>query len=566
MKWIYSDNKTIEPALKNELRDKLSLPDYIMKVFVNRGLDTFDKAREAFETDAAAFYPPALFEDMEKAVNRVLLAVDRKEKIVIYGDYDVDGVTSIVILMLFFREKLNYANVDYYIPSRQDEGYGLNIEALESIKKAGAGLVITVDCGISAKQEVDFCASQGIDVIVTDHHLPGDLSVPDKAFAIINPKVSVTYPDKDLSGVGVAYKLLCGMAIAKKIDIGDDYLDFVALGTVADIVPLSRENRLLVRRGFKIIENTGNAGLAALKEAAKLAPGTKITTYHVGFILGPRINAAGRIEHARQAVELFLSKDASETARIAENLNAINDERKRLMKQAEEEAISMFEAKFKPEEDFVIALYNDKWNAGIVGLVASKVLRKFNRPVFIMTSNDDGLVHGSGRSVRSVNIYEALGHAAQYLERYGGHRLAAGIKLKHENIENFRAAINDYLKKTRTIDEFEPVLEVDSKIEESINIKDIKVLDRLQPWGEGNPKPVFVMENVDIKDVRFYKSNTMKFYGRHRGRFYNFIVFGHNDDDAARIKPGEVLSVAFTPGINVWNGQEGLSLEVEDVK
>lgn len=566
MRWIYAGNKTIEPKLKSELKDKLGFPEYIIDVFINRGVNTFEKAREMLEADNAPLNPPLLFEDMGKAVARILKAVKGKEKIMIYGDYDVDGVTAIVTLFSFFRDHLKYRDIDYYIPHRQDEGYGMNMEAVKTIKESGVTLLITVDCGISAKKEIDFCAESGIDVIVTDHHLPGEGSVPDKASAIIDPKVSKTYPDSDLSGVGVAYKLACALAENMKIDIGEDYLEFVALGTVADIVPLSRENRILVRRGYKRIEKTGNIGLAALKEAAKLAPDVKINTYHVGFILGPRINAAGRIEHAKQAVELFLSHDREAVVKTANELNAINDERKRLMKAAEEEAIGMFKDKFSPEEDFVIALYNEKWNAGIVGLVASKVLRRFNRPVFIMTKSDDGLVHGSARSVHSVNIYEAIKSAEKYLERYGGHKLAAGITLKEENIEKFRAGINDYLKSTMKQEDFEQSLDVDSKIEDGIGIKDIKTLESLQPWGEGNPKPVFAMENVDVKDVRFFKSNTMKFYGRHKGRFYNFIVFGHDEGDAARIKPGEVIDVAFTPGINVWQGEESLCLEVQDVK
>lgn len=566
MRWIYAENKTIEPALERELKEKLGLPDYIIRVFINRGIDTIEKAREVLEIDSSPLNPPALFEDMAKAIARIKKAISSREKIVIYGDYDVDGVTAIVTLYSFFREHLKYTAVDYYIPHRQDEGYGLNIEAIKSIKATGATLIITVDCGISAKKEIEFCADCGIDVIITDHHLPDEGNLPDKAAAIINPKVSKTYPDRDLSGVGVAYKLACGLAEDGKIDIRDDYLEFVALGTVADIVPLSRENRKLVRRGFKRIEKTSNMGLLALKTAAKMAKDVVINTYHVGFILGPRINAAGRLEHARQAVELFLSKDAEFTERTAGELNNINDERKQLMKAAEEEAIAMFKDKFNPDEDFVIALYKQGWNAGIVGLVASKVLRYFNRPVFIMTGAEDGLVHGSARSVPSVNIYEAIRHADKYLERYGGHKLAAGIKLKEENVEKFRKEVNDYLKARMSRSDFEAGLLIDSRIDAGLNIKDIKVFDRLQPWGEGNPKPVFAMENVDIKDVKFYKSNTMKFYGKHNGKFYNFILFGHDEDDKMKIKQGEVVSVAFTPGINVWQGEESLSLEVVDVK
>lgn len=566
MNWLYAEEKPIDDELKAELKQKLNLPDYIIRAFVNRGIDSFEKAREVFEIDGAPLFPPSLFEDMDKAVSRIEKAVSGNEKIVIYGDYDVDGVTSIAELFLFLRDYLKYDNIDYYIPSRQDEGYGLNIEALTAIKKNGAGLIITVDCGISAKKEVNFCSENSMDIIITDHHIPDGETTPDRAFAIINPKLSKSYPEKDLSGSGVAYKVVCALAEKYKIDIKDEFLDLAALGTVADIVPLTYENRIIARRGFKKIENTTNYGLKMLKEVSGIKPAAVISTYHVGFILGPRINAVGRLEHAKKAVELFVSKDADEVGRIAGELNEINEERKGIMNKTHEEAMGMLKDHFKPEEDFVIVLYNPEWNAGIVGLVASKVLRAYNRPTFILTKSDDGMIHGSARSVHSVNIFEAIKTAHEHLQRYGGHKLAAGVTMKADRLDGFREAVNAYLKATVKIEDFEPMLHIDSDVDEPISLKDITVLNKLQPWGEGNPKPVFSLKDVEVRDVKLMKSNTMKFYGKVREKFYNFLLFGHSEEDAEYIKAGQIIDVAFTPTINVWREEESLILEVQDYK
>ncbi|MCE5299888.1 MAG: single-stranded-DNA-specific exonuclease RecJ [Spirochaetia bacterium] len=566
MRWIYADDKPIEESLKNELQDKLALPAYMIKAFANRGIDTFEKAKDVFEIDSAPLYPPNLFEDMDKSVERILKAVKAGEKIVIYGDYDVDGVTATVMLFLFTRDWLKYDNIAYYIPHRQDEGYGMNLDALKSIKDGGAGLIISVDCGISAKKEVEYCANNGIDVIITDHHIPDKESVPDRAFAIINPKVSKKYPEKELSGAGVAYKLVCAIASAEKINPGDEFLDFAALGTIADIVPLTRENRIIARRGFKKIANTTNPGLKALKQVSAIKPDAVITTYHVGFILGPRINAAGRLEHAEKAVRLFVSRDREEIERIANELNSVNEERKALTNRTHEEALAKLKDRFDEDEDFVIVLYDEGWNAGIVGLVASKVLRGYNRPTFILTKSDDGFIHGSARSVNSVNIYEAIKASHKHLERYGGHRLAAGITLREENLHAFIKTINEYLKTIVKKEQFEPVLLVDSAVDEPVSLKDIKFFDRLAPWGEGNPKPVFSMAGVEIKDVKLFKSNTMKFYGSHKGRFYNFLYYGYDEEDAQNLKSGNFVDVAFTPTVNVWRDEESLVLEVSDYK
>ncbi|MEI7640870.1 MAG: single-stranded-DNA-specific exonuclease RecJ [bacterium] len=566
MKWLNYENVKANEKTQTELKEKLGIPEYILKVFINRGITSLKDAEEIFKIDEAPLHDPFLFENMQKAVDRIARAMKENEKIMIYGDYDVDGVTSIAILYLFIKKFLKYENVNFYIPHRREEGYGLNIEALKGIKEEGYKLIITVDCGISALNEVKFCNENEMDIIITDHHI-AETETPG-AWAVINSKVSKTYPDKELSGVGTAYKLICAIAKDKTLDIKDYFLDFVALGTVADIVPLTYENRILVRRGLKKIKNTVNLGLKALKEVAGIKKDADISTYHLGFILGPRINAAGRLEHAKKAVELFISDDADKVMEIAQALNEANNERKELMKKTETEAIEKLKGKFNPAEDFVIVLYDETWHAGIVGLVASKIVSKFNRPTFILTKEEEnGQVHGSARSLQNVNIYEALQAVAAELLRYGGHKLAAGVTLLEANIPNFTKQLNEYLKKTTTIADFEQALYIDSEItNEAILLRDIRTLEKLEPWGPGNPKPLFSMKGVDVKDVKFFKGNTMKFYAKHRDKTYNFITFGVQDEMKEKVKPGEILDVVFTPSINVWNDEENIILEVKDIK
>jgi len=565
LKWEIKNTDSNNAAVL-KLKKELNIPDFLAKIFINRGIDTSEKAEEVFSIDEVKLNSPWLFEDMKNAVDAVKDSIRNNERITIYGDYDVDGVTSITVLYTFFRDFLKYENVSYYVPNRHEEGYGLNREALGSIIAGGTKLIITVDCGITSKNDVDYCVSRGVKVIVTDHHNPDKANIPESACAIINPKYSDAYPDKDLSGVGTAYKLLCALAEANNVQLKDDFLDFVALGTIADIVPMSRENRIIVRRGLKKIETTSNEGLNALKDAAGLKKGAQVTAYHVGFVIGPRINAAGRIEHANKAVELFVSGDLAAIEDIAMELNAVNEERKKLMKKMEEEAVSKLEGAFDPESQYVIVLYDGSWNTGIVGLAASKIVAKFNRPAFILTDDSDGLAHGSARSLPAVNIYEALKNVEEHLVRYGGHRLAAGVSLKKEKIHDFREALNAYMKNNYSSGDFVPVLNIDAVLAETVNIKDIRIMEKLEPWGEGNPRPLLVARDVQVADVKLLKNSTLKFYGKHMGKTYNFILFGRTDSHENEIKKGEMLDVAFYPSVNTWNDEESVSLEVKDVK
>ncbi|HDT15095.1 MAG TPA: single-stranded-DNA-specific exonuclease RecJ, partial [Firmicutes bacterium] len=460
MKWI-TEEKNRQIDSEKKLKERLGLPEYIIKAMINRGIDSPEKAEEMFNSEKIPLHSPFLFEQMDKAAERILSAVNKKEKITIYGDYDVDGVTAITILYLFLRDYLNAGNVEFYIPGRHDEGYGMNRDAAAGIVKGGTKLIITVDCGITSKDDVEFCVENGVDVIVTDHHMPGERTIPDKAFAILNPKYSENYPDKELSGAGVAYKLVCALGEKNGIVLGDDFLDFAALGTIADIVPLTPENRIIAVRGMRKMASPSNLGIRALKEAAGMKEGAVVSTFHMGFVLGPRINAAGRLEHAKKAVELFIGSDIEKIREAALGLNRINEERKAEAKKTGEQALEKLKGNFDPEKDFVIVLYDKNWNPGIVGLTASKILEKFDRPVFVMTMGEDGFVHGSARSVPTVNIYECLKAVDGIPERYGGHKLAAGVSIKEERIDEFREKINEYIKKNHTAEGFEKRINIE---------------------------------------------------------------------------------------------------------
>ena len=564
MKWIFYNKNNID--LKNDLKKFFNYSDFILDVFINRGFDNYEKINKILNIDKYNFHSPFLFENMESAIKKIDDAIKNNKKITIYGDYDVDGVTAIAILIRFFKENIKYANIDYYIPNRHDEGYGLNNNAILYLKNNGTGLIITVDCGINSKEQIKFAKDNGLDIIITDHHIPDISKIPDATDAIINPKFSQKYPDKELSGVGVAYKLICALAEKNNINIGDRFLDFVALGTIADIVPLSYENRMIIRKGLNLLKKPENLGLFYLKQVSELKSDEPVSTYHIGYILGPRINAAGRLEHAKRAVELFLTDDETKVKEIADYLNNVNQERKKLLEETEKEALKKLESSFEPIKDFVLVLYDENWNSGIIGLVASKLVRKFFRPAFVFTKDENGFIHGSARSIYSVNIYDTLKYVEDLTEKFGGHKLAAGVVLKKENLENFRKAINEYLINTKSPSDFEPILYIDAIIKDKIDITDIRIFEKLQPWGEGNPEPVFLMENVEIKDVKLLKKNTLKFYGSHNNKNYNFIIFNYEEEDAVSIKKGSVLNLAVSPSINKWNDLENLVFEVKDYK
>ena len=560
--WEYRDKQ-----LKNEdisaFSSRFSLPYEMAVLLLLRGISDQDAINAYMSKRLSGIYDPFLLPDMEIACERIIRAVNEREKITVYGDYDVDGITSVTVLTDFLRSC--GADIDFYIPDRFSEGYGLNILALNRLARGGTKLLITVDCGIASIGEIEFAKTQKLDVIVTDHHTCRD-ELP-KAIAVINPKRRDTdYPFSELAGVGVAFKLV--LALSKKLgisakDIFMKYADLVSIGTVADVVSLLGENRIIVDKGIQAIKETKNFGIKALLEAAGCKE-REITASLIAFSLSPRINAAGRMENASLAVELFRAKSYPEAQELAMRLDGLNRLRQQTEAEIFEEALKLADLE---EDPSVYVLESKNWHNGVIGIVASRLCEKFGKPC-IMLSEENGKYKGSGRSIDGFNLFDALADSEELLTAYGGHALAAGLTISEENIPIFKKRINDYAKKRITSDMLIPKIVIDCVISPShITLEWAKALKKLEPFGIGNETPVFALKNAEIISV-----NAVGAEGRHLslrirkdGIAVSAVWFGMG---AAKteIFAGDVADIAFTMNINTYNGTESVQLTVKDIK
>ncbi len=518
--------------------EKYSTDAFLAHLLSVRGISP-EKADTYLNPRLGSMYSPFEFKDMEKAVDRILLARKRGERILIHGDFDVDGVTS---LALVYRAlKRLGLDVHAYIPNRFDEGYGVSRQGIEKAARIGATLLITVDCGITAQEEVSYANSLKIDVIITDHHEPKD-TLPD-AFAIINPKTG-DYPYDNLAGVGVAFKLLEGIYEKMNKDKTELYwdLDLVALGTISDLVPLIDENRIFAKAGISILNKTKKAGLKALKNISGIRDG-EISTYHVSFILAPRLNAAGRMEDAMKSFKLLVTKEGSLARQYAVELNNLNLKRQRIERGIVEEAIQM--AEFL-KDNLVYVLFNENWHEGVVGIVASRVVDKFYRPAILLTRKDN-LLKGSARSIMNFNIFEAIASQEDLLEAFGGHKYAAGLSLKPENLEKFIEGINEYAKNVLTEDDLEREVEIDLDISTLYNKEDmLKSLDILEPFGMGNSKPRFLFRGTQLAgNINQLKENFYKFRLNINGDIHT-TIYGGDDRIIKILSQGRKVDVVFT--------------------
>lgn len=548
-----------DAAAAQGLARELGLPLPLARVLAARGFGE-PSAALAFLTDNSLPGPAGL-PDLDRARDRIEEAIGRGERITVYGDYDVDGATSTALMYSVLR-RLG-AVVDWYIPNRLEEGYGLNAAAIDEIAARGTRLLVTVDCGISAAAEVALAARRGLDVIVTDHHTP-HAELP-AALALINPKLPTSrYPMPELAGVGVAYKVaqsLIGEAAA-------EYLDLVAVGTVADVVPLTGENRVLVRAGLARLASGGNIGLRALCAAAGVDPGG-LTAERVAFALAPRLNAAGRLGDSRTAVELLLSDDPERATELADQLERSNRERQRIEQAIFEEAAALAERVIDERRDRIVVLAGDGWHHGIIGIVASKISELYGLPTVLLCREGE-LARGSARSTPQLNIFEALAACADLLDHYGGHALAAGLTLRAERIEELRARLGEIARQAYGADLTAHELTIDAEVlPQELTLDLVSALRRLEPFGEGNPQPLFVCRGLTVVEARTVgqRGDHLKLRLRARDR-------GLNDFDgiafrlgalAAQCEPRAALDVAFVPERNLWNGQERLQLRIVDL-
>lgn len=563
--WKFRNN-SVKPETVRQVAQQNKVPYIVANVLLNRGIEASDF--ESFITKSKrGIRNPMSMLDMDKAVARIKTAVENKEKIVIYGDYDVDGITS-TALVYDFLSSIG-ADVIYYIPDRKDEGYGINIMAVNKLIKQGMNLLITVDCGITAIGEVEFAKLQKMDVIITDHHTCKE-RIPEAAVAVINPKrEDDEYGFDGLAGVGVAFKLVLALAMAYGMNTGecfDRFVDIAAIGTIADVVPLVDENRIIVDKGLKKLANVQRPGLRELFNVAGVAD-KKITSSTIAFAAAPRMNAAGRLGTAGTSVELLLTKDPVRAKEIAEELDAENKERQATEMNINKEALEMIAADPNSRKKKVIVLAKEGWHNGVIGIVASRITEMFYKPC-ILISLSNGVGKGSGRSISGFNLFDALSDSEKYLTNFGGHAVAAGLGITENNIKDFTSNINKYADIVLNENDMIPSVKIDSILGgQNLSIATARVISSLEPYGMGNERPVFVIKNAEIISVTAVgaENKHLRLRIEKDGTEAGCIGFGLGEY-AQSIYPGDHVHLAFRFDINSYQGNESLQLQIIDIK
>ncbi|WP_425061197.1 hypothetical protein SCACP_19800 [Sporomusa carbonis] len=552
----------VKHELAAKLSRKLNISEFIAQTLINRGVTDEKSATQFLYSGSEYILNPYLLKNMDIAVSRIVRAINSDEKITVYGDYDVDGITSCAIVYKTLS-RLG-ANINFYIPDRQSEGYGLNASALDGLINTGTKLLITVDCGISAVKEVS-AVLDCIDIIITDHHQPPPELPP--ALAIINPKQpGCPYPEKNLAGVGVAFKL-CQALWQKYYGTENkffDYLDIVAIGTIADIVPLTGENRVLVKLGLAQLPTTSNLGIKALLEVCGLA-GKKIDSSNVGFAIAPRLNAVGRVSQATAGVELLITDDQNYAHELATLLDEENSSRqaieKLILAKAEDQLaeVDLNAAK-------VLVLAGEDWHSGVIGIVASRLVDKYFKPV-IMISIHDGYGKGSCRSIPAFDIYAALTRCSDLLTQFGGHRQAAGLTIPVENIPNLCYRLNAIAAETLSAADYVPVLNIDSFLPlEEISSAFIEQLACLEPYGFGNPSPLFACRNVQFKEKRLIGQQSRHLKLKLNNTTVNDVIAWNMGELSDSLSCEENIDLVFVPNINEWQGHKNLQLIAHDIR
>ena len=552
--WIVRAETAEGAALAREL----GTAPIIGQILWNRGLQTAEAARAFLHPEDEPYCDPFLMMDMERAAHRILEAIHVGEQIVVYGDYDVDGMTSTTLLMKNIRALGGM--VSYYIPNRFTEGYGLNGAALRQIAAEGCGLLVTVDCGISSA-DVVAQMDGAMDIIITDHHLPGAALPP--AYAVINPhRADCPYPFKELAGVGVAFKLVQALWQLEEERFYADDLDIVALGTVADLVPLVGENRKIVQAGLRRMTERPSPGIAALIRVSG-CEGKNINTGMVGFQLAPRLNAAGRIETARRGVELLTAEDVHEADCIAAELNALNTERRDLEQDILTEAESMLGG-FTPDVPAIVVAGED-WNAGVIGIVASRLVEKYYRPSIVLTRQGD-VYKGSCRSIAGLHMYDALAACRDTLIQFGGHAMAAGLTLECNRLEDFRCAFANYVNTHLNYEDFTPKISIEALVAPADwTIPMVEEIALLEPYGMGNPRPIF-----GVRDVRPRTATAIGADGKHLRmevgtREKRVAALYWNYGELAELVTEEASDLAYTPSINEWQGMRSVQCMADSI-
>ena len=557
-----------DQAHASTLAARLGVSPVVAGLLVARGVETEEAATRLLSPSLDQLHDPSLMLGMTDAAARVLRAVDAGEQILIYGDYDVDGTTGTVVLRRALQ--LLGARTRFHVPHRFTEGYGIRRDVLERAKAEGCTLVISVDCGIRAHEPLEWARANGLDVIVTDHHLPDEDEGAPPAFAVLNANQrGDSYPDKNLAGVGVAYKLAHAVLRERgREHLVKGFLKVVAIGTVADVAPLVGENRAIVALGLADIVNATNPGLRALMEVAGCGDGSGMRCSDLGFRLGPRINAAGRMDAARAVVELFETTDEAEARRLAEHLDARNRERQSMQRAITARAIAEYERSGDCGAVAVIA--GDGWHRGVIGLAASRIAEKLGRPCVVISLDEDGTGHGSARSARQYHLLDGLTSCAELFESFGGHAQAAGLVIRRENIPELRRRLDAHASKFLTDADCVPTLEVDAELSAAaLTLRLADELERLEPFGAQWPRPVFASRGLRVvREARVLKERHLKFEiaAGEGSRPLECLWWGGAEDATATPRAGDSIELAYAVETNTWRDEKRLQLIVQDMR
>ncbi|MCQ2307309.1 MAG: single-stranded-DNA-specific exonuclease RecJ [Bacteroidales bacterium] len=568
------------------LSDALGVDENLATLLVQRGITTYEDARDFFRPSLSHLHDPFLMKDMDKAVDRLQLAMHNGEKILIYGDYDVDGTTAVALIYTYLKNLVNKKKIEFYIPDRYEEGYGISYKGIDYAAENGFGVVIVLDCGIKAVEKIEYANEKGVDFIICDHHRPGD-EIPNAVAVLDSKRIDCQYPYKELSGCGVGFKLITAlsMRLGKPIEEVYALMDFVAVSIAADIVPITGENRVLAYFGLKLLNKRPRPGIEAILRHANIrrrdesqhheteSPNVferELTINDLVFLIGPRINAAGRLEKASDSVRLLIANNREHAEKLASSINDLNEKRREFDNAITEEALQMIRDDEKMRNAKSTVIFNENWHKGVIGIVASRLTDSYYRPTIVLTRSGN-LITGSARSIRNFDIYDAIDDCSDLLEHFGGHKYAAGLSLKPENLPEFAERFEKYVSEHLKDEELVPELNVDIRLNFSdITPKFVRILKQFAPFGPGNLSPVFLTDNV--VDTGYSRA-----VGNRKHLKLTVIQKDHPDDTFAgiafqkgdlfdRIHEKEPFSMCYYVEENFWLGKTTLQLNVKDIK
>jgi single-stranded-DNA-specific exonuclease len=568
-KWVYKPEADQQKT--KALAETLNINHLLANLLVQRGIYTYDQAKTFFRPNLENLYDPFRMKDMNLAIERIEKAIQNNQKILVFGDYDVDGTTSVALVYSFLKRYYN--NIDYYIPDRYEEGYGISYKGINYADENNVSVIIALDCGIKATHKVDYANNLNIDFIICDHHTP-DEKIP-KAVAVLDPKrKDCNYPFSGLSGCGVGFKMLEAFSKTNDIPLSElyEFLDLVAVSIASDIVPITDENRILAHFGLKQLNANPRAGLKAIMDISGIGGRNhEVVVEDIVFRIGPRINAAGRIESAKKAIELLVTQNLKKAEHIATKVNSCNESRKNIDRHITQEALKMISLEPGFREKKATVLYNSKWHKGVVGIVASRMIEIYHRPTIILTASN-GLATGSARSVPGFNVYQALEQCSHLLENFGGHQYAAGLTLDIKNINEFKRKFEDIVEKTITDEQLIPQIDIDASIDlNDITPQFFRILKQFQPFGPDNQSPVFAVKNViDSGESRLVGSNkehiklSITQLNNHTPVFPG-IAF-QQSNHFSHIQAGKPFDICFSVEENNFRGMKNLQLNIKDIK